>query len=41
MSNIDTNIANRVIIIEHLNHLPPIKLLIEPYKALNLNQIYP
>jgi hypothetical protein len=41
MLNINANIANKVIIIEHLNHLPPIKLLIEPYKAFNLNQIYP
>jgi hypothetical protein len=37
MSNINANIANKVIIIKHLNYLPFIKLLIKPYKAFSLN----
>jgi hypothetical protein len=37
MLNIDINIVNKVIIIKHLNPLPLIKLLIEPYKALSPN----
>jgi hypothetical protein len=41
MSDIDANLANKCITLEHLNHLPPTERLLEPQKLPGADEVFP